>query len=139
MSHRGAEKGDAVAEYEMTMGGCGPCVCKKCLLWWSGRCPRGECWDEWRAVHEPWPGPVRRQWSDWDKPGEQAHWCRGGTCYATLACPDYIEYVKEQTIVQDCLEGAVVKYQDGYIQCSMIDVIGCEECYRRFEARTEGD
>ena len=41
--------------------------------------------------------------------------------------------------MQDCLEGAVVKYQDGYIQCSMIDVMGCEECYRRFEERTEGD
>ena len=64
----------------MTLGGCGPCVCKKCLLWWSRRCPRGGCWDEWRARHEPWPGPVRRQWTDWDKPGEQAHWCRGGAC-----------------------------------------------------------
>ena len=139
MSHRGAEKGDAVAEYEMTLGGCGPCVCKKCLLWWSGRCPRGGCWDEWRARYEPWPGPVRRQWSDWDKPGEQAHWCRGGACYAALSCPDYIEYATNRTIVQDCLGGAVVKYQDGYIQCSMIEVMGCEECYRRFEERTGGD
>ena len=128
-----------MAVYEMTMGGCGPCVCKKCLLWWSGRCPRGGCWDEWRAAHEPWPGPVRRQWTDWDKPGEQAHWCRGGACYAAMACPDYIEYESDKAIVQDCLEGAVVKYQDGYIQCSMIDVMGCEECYRRFEERIEGE
>ena len=128
-----------MAVYEMSMGGCGPCVCKKCLLWWSGRCPRGGCWDEWRAAHEPWPGPVRRQWTDWDRPGEQAHWCRGGACYAARACPDYIEYEADKTIVQDCLEGAVVKYQDGYIQCSMIEVMGCEECYRRFEERIEGD
>ena len=121
----------------MILGGCGPCVCKTCLLWWSGRCPRGGCWDEWRAKEDPWPGPVRKSWSDWDQPGEQAHWCRGGVCYEVDSCPEYIRYERDRTVVQDCLEGAVVKYQDGYIQCSMIDVIGCEECYRRFEERTE--
>ena len=122
---------------EVVLGGCGPCVCRECLLWWSGRCPMGECWDDHRAKAEPWPGPVRESWSDWDKPGEQAHWCRGGVCYPVDNCPSFIRYDRSRTLVQDCLEDAIVKYQDGYVQCSIIDVIGCEECYRRFVERTE--
>ena len=62
----------------VTLGGCGDCVCKSCLLWWSQRCPYGGCYDEHRAKVDPWPGPVRKSWTDWNKPGEQAHWCRGG-------------------------------------------------------------
>ena len=119
------------------MSSCNECICRDCLLWWSQRCPHGGCWDEWRARHDPWPGPVRKQWSDWAEPGEQAHWCRGGALYPVDSCPDYIHYDRERTIAQDCLEGCIVKYQDGYIQCAMLDMLGCEECYRRFEARIE--
>lgn len=70
-------------------------------------------------------------------PGEQAHWCRGGALYPVGSCTEYIRYEPDKAVVQDCLEGVVIKYQDGYIQCSMINVYGCEECYRRFEERLE--
>lgn len=118
-------------------GFCSDCICRSCLLWWSKRCPYGGCWDEHRAKVDPWPGPVRSQWTNWGQPGEQAHWCRGGALYPVDSCPDFIRYEPDKAIVQDCLKGVVVKYQDGYIQCSMIDVYGCEECYRRFEERLE--
>ena len=121
----------------MTLGGCGDCVCRSCLLWWSGRCPYGGCWDEERARSDPWPGPVRKAWTDWNKPGEQAHWCRGGVFYPVSECLKHILYVREKTIVRSCLVANVTVYQDGYIQCSLVDVIGCEECYRRFEEKIE--
>lgn len=28
-------------------------------------------------------------------------------------------------------------YQDGYIDCSLVDTLGCEACYREFEERME--
>lgn len=121
----------------MTLGGCGTCICRSCLLWWSQRCPYGGCYDEHRAKVDPWPGPVRKSWTDWNKPGEQAHWCRGGVCYEVDSCPHYIRYERDKAIVRSCLEANVVVYQDGYIQCSMIDLYGCGECYRRFEEKVE--
>ena len=117
---------------------CSTCVCQDCLMWWSRRCPYGGCWDNERARVNPWPGPVRKSWSDWDQPGEQRFWCRGGAFYPVGHCDRYIHYERDKAVVQDCLEAAVVKYQDGYIQCSMLDVYGCEVCYRHFEAKTEG-
>lgn len=121
------------------MGTCFNCVCRSCLLWWSQRCPHGGCRDDWRAVHDPWPGPVRKGWTNWDAPGEQSHWCRGGALYPVNNCLEFIHYDSEETVVKDCLEGVIVKYQDGFIQCSLIDVFGCEECYRRFEERSDRD
>lgn len=121
------------------LGGCGPCVCKNCMLWWSQRCPYGDCYDDHRAKVEPWPGPVRKAWSNWNQPGEQAHWCRGGVCYPVETCGHYIRYDREKTMVRDCLDAVVLVYQDGYIQCSLVNTVGCEECYRRFEARHKDD
>lgn len=107
-------------------------------MWWSGRCPYGGCFDDHRAKVDPWPGPVRTAWTDWNKPGEQAHWCRGGAFFPTDHCEHYIHYDKDKAIVRTCLESNVVVYQDGYIQCYLIDMMGCEECYRRFVQKTEG-
>lgn len=121
----------------MVLGGCGDCICRSCLYWWSQRCPYGGCWDDHRAKIEPWSGRERKSWTNWDKPGEQAHWCRGGAFYPVDACPEYVYYDYDKTVVQDCLDSVIVKYQDGYIQCSLINTVGCEECYRRFEAKTE--
>jgi len=70
-------------------------------------------------------------------PGEQAHWCRGGACYATDSCPDYIRYEDEKTMVRTCLVENVTVFQDGYILCGLVDVLGCAECYRRFEEALE--
>ena len=121
------------------MDSCSDCICRGCLMWWSGRCPHGGCWDDRRARIEPWPGPERRSWTAWAEPGEQAHWCRGGAFYPIRdkRCEAYVPYDRDRTSVLDCLEGPVAKYQDGYIQCSLINVIGCEECMRRFEERTD--
>jgi hypothetical protein len=79
-----------MSEYLKTRYGsfphCGSCVCQKCLYWWSGRCPEGECYDDKRAKEEPYNKAFperspRTQWSNWNLPGEQAHWCRGGTFF----------------------------------------------------------
>lgn len=111
--------------------GCGECICKKCLYWWSGRCPHGGCYDDFRAKDEPYnkthPGlPPRTLWSDWNKPGEQAHWCRGGDFYPTLYCEHYVRY--EGETIEECIRENVQVFQDGYMQCSVKDHIGCEAC-----------
>ena len=119
---------------------CGDCVCRSCLYWWSSRCPYGKCWDDHRAETDPYDAahpdqPPRKWWSNWDKPGEQAHWCRGGDFYPISYCPHFVKYMGQ--VVKTCLGENVSIFQDGYIRCSMVDSIGCQECYRRFEERME--
>jgi len=119
------------------MGTCSKCACRSCLLWWSQRCPHGGCWDDHRAKVDPWPGEVRKSWTNWNLPGEQEHWCRGGAFYPTDSCLDYIEYEHDKVQVRTCLVENVQVFQDGYILCGLVNVLGCEECYRRFEERLE--
>lgn len=119
---------------------CGDCVCRSCLYWWSSRCPYGKCYDDHRAEADPYDAahpnqPPRKWWSNWDKPGEQAHWCRGGDFYPISYCPHFVKY--QGQVVKHCLLANVSIFQDGYIRCSMVDSIGCQECYRRFEERME--
>lgn len=127
-------------EWKLSMAGCGNCLCKTCLFWWSSRCPHGECYDSFRAKEYPYnemhPNqPPRTGWSNWKQ--DQAFWCRGGTFYPQTMCEHYVEYTDSE--VKTCLEANVQIFQDGYIQCSILDSIGCEECYRRFEARRAED
>ena len=121
---------------DMRTFSCTKCACKHCLMWWSSRCPYGECFDNYRALTNPYdkahPGePPRTSWSNWKK--DQAYWCRGGTCYAVSVCAHFVAYEETKTSVKTCLLANVCIYQDGYIQCSIIDSIGCEECYKIFE------
>ena len=114
-----------------TLASCGECICKKCLYWWSGRCPHGGCYDDFRAKDEPYNKghlglPPRTLWSDWNKPGEQAHWCRGGTFYPTSYCEHYVWY--EGETIEECIRENVQVFQDGYMRCSVKDHIGCEAC-----------
>lgn len=118
---------------------CGDCVCNNCLYWWSSRCPYGKCYDDHRAETDPYDAahpdrPPRKWWSDWNKHGEQAHWCRGGDLYPVSYCHHFVKYDAGQDI-RDCLCAPVSVYQDGYIWCSIVDSIGCQECYRRFLER----
>lgn len=77
------------------------------------------------------PGqPSRIAWSDWNKPGEQAHWCRGGVLYPVSYCEHFKKYTGCQ--VRDCLKAVVAVYQDGYIDCSLVDTLSCEECYKEW-------
>ena len=117
---------------------CGDCVCENCLYWWSSRCPYGGCYDDHQAMTDPYdkahPGrPQRTAWSNWDKPGEQAHWCRGGIFYPVNYCQHFVKYRGCQ--VKECLKCIVAVYQDGYVDCSLVESIGCEQCYREFEER----
>ena len=119
---------------------CSKCVCKSCLYWWSDRCPYGLCYDDLRAKDNPYDKahldkPPRKIWSNWNKPGEQAHWCRGGSFYPSHWCWHYVRYEGQQ--VRTCLEYNVSVFQDGYIRCGFLP--GCEECYRRFEERMENE
>lgn len=122
-----------------TWGGC-ECICNNCLYWWSRRCPYGDCYDDHRAKADPYdkahPGePPRKQWSDWNKPGEQAHWCRGGIFYPAYYCEHFVKYKGQQ--VKECIKANVSVFQDGYIHCSMIDSYGCERCYAELEEKIE--
>ena len=121
-------------------GGCGNCVCRSCLYWWSERCPHGDCYDDLRALENPYDKahpdkPPRTWWSDWNKPGEQAYWCRGGNNYPVYYCPNFVKYKGQQ--VKHCLYAAVGIFQDGYISCSLVDTVGCEQCYERWLAEME--
>lgn len=114
---------------------CNACVCRKYLYWWSNRCPFGECWDDYRSKEEPYDEAhshelPRQQWSNWDKPGEQAHWCRGGIFYPVFFCQHFVKYLGQQ--VKECLKGNILVFQDGYIICSLIECYGCEKCYEEF-------
>lgn len=112
-----------------------PCICKDCLMWWSRRCPYGGCYDDHRAKVEPWPGPVRKTWTNWNLPGEQAHWCRGGIFYPISSCEHYVRYERDKTIVRTCLLENVQVFQDGYILCGLVNILGCKYCYEQFEVR----
>lgn len=116
------------------------CICMECLYWWSGRCPYGNCYDDRRAKEIPYDKaypdrPPRTAWGNWNKPGEQAHWCRGGIFYPVQYCERFVKYHSEHSIVKTCLGENVQIFQDGYILCSLADTVGCEECYRRFIER----
>ena len=117
---------------------CSDCVCRNCLFWWSSRCPYGNCFDDHRAKENPYDAahpdePPRTAWSDWKKPGEQAHWCRGAAFYPVGYCEHFVKYQGLQ--VQDCLKAVVSVFQDGYISCSMLECYGCERCYKEFEEK----
>lgn len=121
-----------------TEGGCGPCICLKYLYWWSCRCPYGECWDDYRAKADPYDKahpdkPPRTGWSNWRT--NQAYWCRGGTFYPVYYCEHFVKYKGQQ--VKWCLDCNVSVFQDGYILCSLVESVGCQECYRRFLEREE--
>jgi hypothetical protein len=112
------------------------CICEKCLYHWSGRCPYGSCYDDLRAKINPYdkahPGePPRTSWSSWRE--DQAAWCRGGIFYQSHDCDKFVEYTG--STVKECLEANVQIYQDGYIHCSLVESVGCEECMRRFEGK----
>ena len=120
--------------------GCTGCCCRNCLYWWSQRCPYGECWDDFRAQQDPYDQAhpdrnPRKHWSNWNSPGEQAHWCRGGIFYATYTCDHFIKYKGQQ--VKTCLKCNVSVFQDGYIECSLVDTLGCEKCYEEYNKKTE--
>lgn len=122
------------------LAGCSHCVCRSCLYWWSGRCPYGKCYDDHRADADPYDKahpdkPPRTGWSNWTKPGEQAHWCRGGTAYPTRWCDHFIKYTGQR--VETCIKSNVSIFQDGYINCGIMDAIGCEACYQEMKERLD--
>lgn len=116
------------------------CICEKCLYYWSSRCPYGGCYDDLRAKENPYdkshPGePPRTAWSDWKT--DQAYWCRGGIFYQTHECEKFVEYDESKSVVKECLDAMVEVYQDGYVQCSLVESVGCEECMKRFEEKMD--
>ncbi len=117
----------------MSVGGCGDCICRKCLMWWSDRCPMGECFDSYRAEKIPYDvmhpdGQPRKAWSNWES--DQAYWCRGGVMYPAYDCEHYIKYTG--SVVAGCLMANVQKYQDGYMKCGIGENADCERCYKAF-------
>ena len=127
-------------EIHVSIAGCSACICRDCMLWWSDRCPYGGCWDDERAKIRPYdadhPGKgPRTWWTDWEKPGEQAHWCRGGIFYPATMCANYRQYSRPR--VKACLKQNIQQWDDGYIQCGLVQTIGCERCYEEFMGRDE--
>ena len=80
---------------------------------------------------------MRKVWTNWDQPGEQAHWCRGGAFYPVDTCPHFIRYEQDKTLVRSCLKENVQVFQDGYILCGLVNTLGCERCYQEFEEQME--
>lgn len=114
------------------------CMCRDCLYWWSQRCPYGGCYDDERARRNPYnlahpEKPPRTGWTNWKT--DQAYWCRGGVMYPAKYCQHFVRY--EGQVVKNCLGCNVSVFQDGYILCSIVDTVGCVECYRRFKERRE--
>jgi len=123
---------------KMTFGGCGKCVCRSCLYGQSSRCPYGECFDDERARSNPYdkahPGEApRTAWSNWKT--DQTFWCRGGTFYPVYQCKHFVKYKGCQ--IRECLKCNVAVYQDGFMDCSLLDIVGCEVCYKEFEENGE--
>ncbi len=118
---------------DVVSAGCGECICQKCLYYHSDRCSYGHCYDDKRAKDNPYDKahpdrPPRTVWSNWNKPGEQAHWCRGGTFYPLYSkCEHFVKYTGVR--VEECIWANILVYQDGYRECSLVDVFGCETCY----------
>ena len=120
---------------------CSDCVCRYCLYWWSGRCPYGECYDDHRAEADPYDvahptKSPRTHWSNWDQPGEQAHWCRGGALYPSTDCEHFIQYEGQK--VSGCYRAAVSEFQDGYIVCSVREAMSCEACMKDMAEKLQG-
>ncbi len=121
-----------------TIWSCSSCVCDKCLYKQSGRCPYGDCYDDKRARVDPYdkahPGrPPRKSWSNWNKPGEQAHWCRGGIFHPVSYCEKFVKF--EGLEIQECVACNISVYQDGYIDCSIKTHMSCEQCIEEQEGR----
>lgn len=119
---------------------CSDC-CMKCLYWWSARCPYGGCYDDLRAKTTPRKKVTGEHWTFWSRcedPGEQDHWCRGGMLHPVdveKECPQFIAYTDQ--IIKHCLEMNVSVFQDGYIRCGIVDMVGCERCYEEFLRKQE--
>lgn len=49
-------------------------------------------------------------------------------------CPDRYKYEKYTgSQVRQCLYATIETFQDGYIQCPILEERGCEWCYEEFE------
>lgn len=129
---------DYLAEKASVFSSCGECICRNCLYWWSSRCPYGSCYDDHRAKTEPYDKmhpdkPTRTAWNNWNKPGEQAHWCRGGIFYPVNYCRHFEKY--KGSNVEDCVAAPIQVFQDGFVSCSLKDSIGCEACIAQAEGK----
>lgn len=127
-----------LAEKARTIHSCGECVCRSCLHWWSSRCPYGGCYDDYRAKTDSYNKaysnkPPRTAWSNWNKPGEQAHWCRGGILYPVSYCEHFAKY--KGSVVEDCVASSIQVFQDGFIKCPLKKSIGCEACIAQAEGK----
>jgi hypothetical protein len=120
------------------MAACSDCLCYYCLYYWSERCPYGGCYDDHRAQADPYTDhyPERHLWSDSHKPGEQAHWCRGGNLYPTEECPYFEQYEGQK--IEQCYRAMISTFQDGYRSCSMMVNGTCEKCLRDLNKAIQG-
>jgi len=108
-------------------------LCKYCLYWWSSRCPYGACYDDLRAKTEPYTDyySERHLWSDSHRPGEQEHWCRGGSFYSTEECERFVQYEGQR--IEQCHKANTSVFQDGYRECGMMVNGSCERCLTEME------
>ena len=50
-------------------------------------------------------------------------------------CEHFVKYKGQQ--VKECLKANIAVFQDGYIDCSLINSIGCEQCYKELKEKIE--
>lgn len=133
----------SISEYlsgisSLNIGGCTGCICENCLYYNSSRCPYGDCYDDYRAIENPYDKahpdkPPRTGWSDWKT--DQAYWCRGGVFYPVRYCEKFVKY--KGCIIKECLKCNVAEFQDGYIDCSLVEGVGCEKCYEEWTEKND--
>lgn len=118
----------------LSMAGCGDCMCRCCLHWWKGDCPHGECFDDYFCTVYPYRGE-HAFFSLINEGNQKEHWCRAGESWQHREeeCQHYVIY--EGQIIRSCIGANVRVFQDGAIVCSIIDSVGCAECYKRLEER----
>ena len=107
---------------------CDGCLCQYCLYFWSWRCPFGQCRDDWRAIHDPRKGEIRKTWSDWNLPLEQEHYCRGGFFVPAEECECFVQYEGQK--IEQCHAAMARVFQDNFRVCSMMQNGSCENCLR---------
>ena len=57
--------------------------------------------------------------------------------YPERKCEHYVKY--EGQSIEECVDANIVVFQDGYVQCTLKDAMGCDACIARAEGRKIND
>lgn len=123
---------------EAVIAGCGDCICQKCCRKDSGSCPYGECYDDYRSLMNPRTDRLGAAAERHGRPyyDEVKHrWCIFGVFFPAEQCAEFIP--KDGTYITQCLTTLVTHYPDGVQFCPIVNSVGCQFCYERFDKEND--